>query len=426
MPVVKLTQRLVDDLVNAEPPARDEFYWSDRVKGFGIKRQAQSGRCAYVIQWRDPSTGKSSRMRIADAAKVKLDAARGLVSDAFVKIAAGQNPLKARQERRKAKTFREVIDAYRSSRAWRDKAPSTRVGDNSRIDTFLLPAIGDLQTHEITLQRLKRLYSDLTDPLKAAELAAKAGRTKKVERGGETGARRTMRLVKGIMTWAFDEGDLTDNPAADLKLGSDAEREEGPTEEAYERLWIAIEKLRAAAETVTMRKACDIVALLTLTGARRSEIVGLRWRHLDLDQRRIQLGALEHKTGRKTGKARLISLSDDAVAILAGYQRPTEASAEDLIFEGLVKGRPVALQTPWERIAKEAKLPASITLHSLRHGIGSALAMGGRTERQIAEVLGHRQSTTTRRYTHFADRAREALAQEAASLVRPKKLRKVE
>ena len=35
MPVSKLTQRFVDDLLGAEAPSRDEFYWSDRMTGFG-------------------------------------------------------------------------------------------------------------------------------------------------------------------------------------------------------------------------------------------------------------------------------------------------------------------------------------------------------------------------------------------------------
>ena len=52
MPVSRITQRFVDDLLGAEAPARDEFYWSERMPGFGVKHRAGSGSVSYVIQWR--------------------------------------------------------------------------------------------------------------------------------------------------------------------------------------------------------------------------------------------------------------------------------------------------------------------------------------------------------------------------------------
>ena len=130
-----------------------------------------------------------------------------------------------------------------------------------------------------------------------------------------------------------------------------------------------------------MRRACDCIALIALTGARRGEIQHLRWRHVDLDGRRMILPPDEHKAGRKTGKTRVIGLPADAVAILAGYL-PEEGDPPDpdaLVFSGLRPDVPVALQKPWERIAEEAKLPSSITLHSLRHGVGTLLAAQGKT-----------------------------------------------
>ena len=36
MPVSRITQRFVDDLLGAQPPSRDEFYWHERMPGFGV------------------------------------------------------------------------------------------------------------------------------------------------------------------------------------------------------------------------------------------------------------------------------------------------------------------------------------------------------------------------------------------------------
>ena len=93
----------------------------------------------------------------------------------------------------------------------------------------------------------------------------------------------------------------------------------------------------------------------------------LRWRHLDEGLAEIRLGIEEHKAGRKTAQPRIIALSPDAAtAILAGY--PSRRTRR-LRVRGQAGG-PAGL--PHETVAgasaKAARLPAGLTLHSLRHG----------------------------------------------------------
>lgn len=423
MPTVKLTQRFVDDLRGASSPDKDAFYWSEREPGFGVKHKAGSGSVSWCYQWRDPRTGRSHRLALGDAAKVRLEAAKKAMEARAGEIAGGKNPLQERRRHREAQTFKGFVEGvYLRSETWKRKAPSTRANDEGRLRTFLLPALGEKKLLEITLADLKRLYRELSDPAAAEALARKAGATKATKRGGEGGARRTMRLLKAILGFAVEEQELTENPAAGLKIDSDGEREAAPDEEAYARLWSALERLRG--ESYTMQRACDCIGLLALTGARRAEIQRLRWRHVDLEGRRLVLGKAEHKAGRKTGKSRVIGLPDEAVATLSGY-RPAEPKPDAFVFAGLKPQAPVALQRPWARIAKAAGLPPSITLHALRHGIGTHLAAAGMAAPQIAMALGHHQWRTSERYVHAVDRARAELAQTAADLVRPKKLRAV-
>lgn len=423
MPVVRLTQGFADDLLGAEPPATDLFYWSDRAPGFGLKHKAGSGRVSWCYQWRDPGTGRSHRLALGDAAKVKLGAARQAMEARAGEVAGGRNPMVERRRQREARTFRGFVEGvYLTSDDWRRKAPSTRANDEGRIRAFLLPALGDRRLLDITLGDLKRLHRDLGDPAAAEALARKGGATKATRRGGAGGARRTMRLLKAILAFAVEEEELADNPAAHLKLGPDGERGTAPDDDAYGRLWAALDELRG--ESYTMRRACDCIALLALTGARRAEINRLRWRHVDLDGRRLTLGKAEHKAGRKTGRSRVIALPDEAVAILDAHRRAEpDPNPDALVFAGLRPAAPVALQRPWARVAAAAKLPAGITLHALRHGIGTHLAAAGMAAPQIAMALGHHQWRTSERYVHAVDRARAELAQRAADLVRPKKLR---
>lgn len=422
MPVVKLTQRLVDDLLGAEAPPRDVFYWHDRMAGFGAKHKAGSGRVSWVIQWRDPKSGNSHRLALGDAAKVKLDRARAAAETRFGDIAGGKNPLTQRASYREAPSFDKLADDYLASDVWKVKAPSTKVNDAGRIAVYLRPALGAKKLVDITDTDVRRLLRELSDPAGATALATKAGKTKATPRGGEGGARRTIRLLKAMFAFAIDEKLLTSNPADGVKLGTDGERDTVPDDLAYNRFWTALDELRPT--SWTMARACDVFAICALTGARRGEVQRLRWRQLDLEGRRIVLAAGEHKAGYKTRQSRVISLPDDAVAILSGYTRG-EARPDDLVFHGLKLNQPVALQRPWERVAEVAALPPEITPHTLRHGLGTALAAAGMAAPQIASVLGHKQWRTSERYVHAVDRARAAAAQAGAELVRPKKLRAV-
>ena len=155
-----------------------------------------------------------------------------------------QEPDEERIKICEAPTFKVLVETYRASPTWRKKAESTRDVDEGRLNAFLLPALGQRKVVDITLGELRKLHRDLCDPEKAEALARSGGATKNTRRGGEGGARRTMRLLKAILGFAVEEFDLSENPAGKLKLGSDGERDAVPDSSSYDRMWAAIEKLR--------------------------------------------------------------------------------------------------------------------------------------------------------------------------------------
>ena len=65
----------------------------------------------------------------------------------------------------------------------------------------------------------------------------------------------------------------------------------------------------------------------------------------------------------------------------------------------------------------EAALPEGIGLHGLRHSLASHMAMRGAEAAEIMTALGHRQLSTAQRYVHWAQDARQAVAERAASVV---------
>ena len=175
--------------------------------------------------------------------------------------------------------------------------------------------------------------------------------------------------------------------------------------------------LRRLTEMETERRirspVADAIRLIALTGCRRGEAAGLRWSHVDFKQGRILLPPQSHKTGRKTGKPREIVLPAEAQKIIA---RQTKGAPDDFVFAPARGDGAIALSKAWRKVRKEAELPPALGLHGLRHSIASHLAMSGAQAAEIMTAMGHRQLSTVQRYIHFAETARQALAERAASV----------
>lgn len=128
------------------------------------------------------------------------------------------------------------------------------------------------------------------------------------------------------------------------------------------------------------------IRLLLLTGARRDEILGLRWQDVDLDTGTLNLP--DSRTGKKS-----IPLGPAAVELLAAAPR-LEGSA--FVIPG--RRRPdtpfVGIQRPWARIRARADL-GNVRLHDLRHSFASVGVAANLGLPVLGAILGHRHPATT-------------------------------
>lgn len=403
----RISKRTVDA---THPTGAQFFVWDDVLKGFGL-RVTPAGVKSFVYQYRT-AEGRTRRATVAKVGTVTPDKARELAEDMAATVKKGGDPLGDKSAARESLTVGQLMDAYLESAAFAAKAESTQGIDKGRIERHLRPLIGKHYAAKLGSDDVQRAFNRIASGKTAATIKTEKKHGLARVTGGEGTARAAVRLLRAIFNWAHDTLALhVDNPCSRVKMGQDGERDvilDSP--EQYERLFRTLEKMEA--EKRIRAPAADAIRLIAMTGARRSEIIGLRWKHVDMRGGRIVLPASSHKTGSKTGKARIIPLATVAQQVIA---RQPQGKPDELVFRPARGNNPIHINKPWRDVRAEADLPEGIGLHGLRHSVASLMAMDGAGASEIQAVTGHRDLRMVQRYVHFADNARAGLAERAAA-----------
>lgn len=311
-------------------------------------------------------------------------------------------------------------------------APSTMSSYSKNVRLHIKPAIGAVQIQALTGARISALYRELE----------KGGRQD--HRAGEGLSPRTIRYVhtilKAALADAVKEGLVATNAAANAKPPSAraAKAPEihpwtGPQLSAF-LTWC---RDTGAAQTTAYH-------LLAYTGARRGEVLALRWRDLDLAQGRLavrrSVGVVKTKGQpeqivegpTKSARARVIDLDPGTVEVLRKWRlERAQASLQLVKDDALIFGTAEGAHLHPERFSRlfsdkvdqcRRKLgeaaPPRIHLHDLRHTHASLLLAAGEQVKVVSERLGHASVAITHEiYEHVMPGMQAAAALRFASLV---------
>lgn len=145
---------------------------------------------------------------------------------------------------------------------------------------------------------------------------------------------------------------------------------------------------------LTRNKLIKPAVLLAIeTAMRRGELLNLTWDAVDFRSRTA------HIPHTKTGYARTIPLTDQALAILAELPR-----SDDKVLPLSA----MALRLAWNRVRERAGMP-DLRFHDLRHESISRFAEMALTTVELSVISGHRDPRMLFRYAHLrpADLARK-------------------
>ena len=150
-------------------------------------------------------------------------------------------------------------------------------------------------------------------------------------------------------------------------------------------------RLLQACGVAAWSKLYLLVLMAITTGARRGELLGLRWNDIDFERQTAYV-----KT-TKNGQPKVLPLTNDVVNELTRFRQQDSS----LIFNSEVKSdKAFCFNKQWKKALNEAEVD-NFRFHDLRHTTASYLAMSGASLLEIADVLGHKQIQMTKRYAHL-------------------------
>ncbi|MCX5852748.1 MAG: site-specific integrase [Deltaproteobacteria bacterium] len=296
------------------------------------------------------------------------------------------------KQKQKIPFFRDIWTKYET---WAEKN-KTRGGrdDSSLYRNCLQGKIADKRLNEISSFDLERLKADL----------------QKSEYAPAT-IKHCLVLVRQIynksVTWQLYDGS---NPVKGVKM---------PTIQNQKTRFLSHKEAGKLLNTLKGKRTPDLydMAFLSLyTGLRAGEIFNLKGNDLDFENGIIKIMDPKNKTTRHAYMTK-------AIKEMLELRKPDKQ--EGFVFPARNGKKIVAISRQFRLIVKKLKFNdgitdrrQQITFHSLRHTFASWLALQGESLITIKEMLGHKSTAMTERYSHLIPdhKRRAALALERGSL----------
>ena len=389
----KLTNRLAKSLPPIPGTIQRIFDTDKQHSPRGLLlRITPNGARVWALQYRVKDSGRQREVTIGEVKSWTLAEARARGHELRRLIDTGGDPLAAQQIKAAAPTVDELWARFEAE-ALPSRAPRTRDEYRAQARDWILPALGRLKVAAVRREDIEKLHRKIT------------------EAGKERRANSVKSLCSLIFVQASAWGIRADNsnPCQHVKGNREHPRRRYLDDEKGE-----LARLEAALEEWRPKRpdSVDIIELSMLTGARRGEILGMRWSDLDLGR------AVWHQRpeSNKQRDWHSPALPTRAVEILARRKAErvvrtlVKLREDDFVFSGgNSKTAANRFEKDWYLIRATAGLN-DLRFHDIRHSVASWLISANLNLDVVGQVLGHKKAATSRRYAHLHDAARRQAA----------------
>ena len=372
-PPVKFTARIINNLPTGDKPQS----WHDtEIKELGVLVQP-TGHKSYFMFFRVERGKPGKWITLGDTGRLTVDDARAA---ARLKLGdlekwklngyTGDSPIAPPPQ---DITLSALLDDYIARHLLTHaKRPDFAVKNARWMAERYLKRWLNRPLNRITRKEVSALHHDLG------------------QKHGAYTANRVIQQLRAMFNFAINpnvEHFKGPNPAANLKKFPETNRSRFLSDAELAQLFAALEELKHGDLT-------DFVMLSLFTGARKSDILSMRW----ADITKTDAGKVWTIPNPKNRTPYVVPLTKDAVAVL--NKRPHILN-NPWVFPSFGKsGHLIDLKKQWKALVQKAGL-ANLRIHDLRRTQGSKQATLGVPLHFIGKSLGHQSLQATQVYARF-------------------------
>lgn len=380
---------------------KDEEYKDSEQKGL-LLRLTPAGNKIFRLKAWNKRKQATTQMVIGHYPAISIATAREIVTEHLRDMAKGIDVAERSRLDRAEQTLDDIFQVWLEEHA----KQSCKRWDQElrRYELYIKPHLGKMKLSDISPDVVRGWQNTLSK--------------QKKQRGDEA------LLSKGVIHRAFivlssvfgKAASQMQNPCSQVKKYKPTARTTFLHSSELQRFFEALNHQ----ETPDYLK--DYLSLSLYTGARRSNVLAMRWNHIDLNLKLWMIPGDE----TKNAEPMIIPLLDQAVEILK--RRRQEASSVFVFPSPKTSktGHFVEPKKAWKTLLKRAGLQESFRLHDLRRTMGSWQAITGTSTKIIGASLGHKSEQATKHYAHLTiEPVRAAMQRAADEMDRQKGLEKV-
>lgn len=330
-----------------------------------------------TAKWEFDYKDLKGKRRTKKGFKTKAEAERAQAKR-FEELNKGINPVN------KKTTIKEAGELYLRLHASTNCKPSTYQTYQGYLNNVIVPFFGDININEISPILIKEFMKYMQDK----------GRVNAT-------VNKYIKFISAIYNFMIDSDIAVRNPLARIKSLKEVKNKKIRA--------LCTEEVQALLSK-TKKIYPDFYPLLftaIFTGMRQGELMALTWDSINWITKKITVDK-NYTHGRlgtpKTGKIRVIDMSDELAKVLREWRIACPVSENKLVFPNNEGNYQSA-----ENMMKRRFLPAlnragieQIRFHDLRHTYASLLLVNGAPMKYVQHQLGHSSITMTMDlYTHL-------------------------
>lgn len=352
-----------------------------------------AGTKTFALHTFDRLRKKPLQRTIGRFPEISINKAREIASQLLAKLAEGQDIAEAARAVRAEPTVDDIfqnwlIHAKSRVRTWKDSERRYRI--------HISPTFGKKKISTVNVNNVRIWHSNL---LKISRQRKVAGNKSTLTKAT---ANRCLSLLRAIFN---SEASHLDNPCQKVKPYHEESRDRFLQPDELKRFFTALE------DESTPQEIRDFVIVLLFTGARRSNVMSMKWGEIDFSSAVWRIPAEKSKNMGNMN----IPLVPQVIDTL---RRRKQYACSIFVFPGNGKtGHLVEPKRAWSTLVKRSGLK-NLRIHDLRRTCGSYQAASGSNQAIIGKSLGHKSISTTSIYTRLnLDPVRASMERAANSML---------